>query len=242
MIISDRNTIGGLATMEETIRIELKTMTDSESDSGTIELEISKPTEEVDARLDEIDGRIADLDISIDWLTNHADGLDYTIAIASGILTGLIDSFFVGKIDLKECHEYGNGIIEEIVKKVGKNDDIEKAIKNLEEKTKSFFPSDPNLNDFGGGRQHHLRDFAHHPTPVGLVCSLLTQFTKNCYGTDTSGAFLVVPVKDKSRIGDTLPKKIIYGTLYWFIPSIVFDSWNLSLRCDDFGGVAFGCF
>ena len=203
--------------MDENMKIELKPQFDFDSECEKVELEILKPTDEVDARLDEIEGKIADLDITIDKLTNHADGLDYTVAVASGILTGLIDSFFVGKIDLKECHEYGNGKIEDIVKKVGKNDDLEKAIKNLEEKTKNFFPSDPNLNDFGGGRQHHLRDFAHHPTLVGLVCSLLTQFTEQCYGTDTSGVFLVVPVKDKSRIGDTLPKKIIYGTLYWFI-------------------------
>ena len=32
-----------------------------------------KPTGELDARLDEIDGTIADLDITIDKLTNHAD-------------------------------------------------------------------------------------------------------------------------------------------------------------------------
>lgn len=28
-------------------------------------------------------------------------------------------------------------------------------------------PSDGNTPDFGGGLQHHLRDFAHHPTIVG---------------------------------------------------------------------------
>ena len=122
--------------MDENMKIELKPQFDFDSECEKVELEILKPTDEVDARLDEIEGKIADLDITIDKLTNHADGLDYTVAVASGILTGLIDSFFVGKIDLKECHEYGNGKIEEVVKKVGKNDDLEKAIKNLEKKTK----------------------------------------------------------------------------------------------------------
>ena len=28
------------------------------------------------------------------------------------------------------------------------------------------------LIDFGGGLKHHLNDFAHHPTPVGLIFSL----------------------------------------------------------------------
>lgn len=25
-----------------------------------------------------------------------------------------------------------------------------------------------NTNDFGGGYQHHLRDFSHHPTLIGI--------------------------------------------------------------------------
>ena len=58
-----------------------------------IEVEIITPANEVDARLDEIESQIADLDISIDKLTNHADKLDYTVAVASGILTGFLDVF-----------------------------------------------------------------------------------------------------------------------------------------------------
>lgn len=75
--------------------------------------------------------------------------------------------------------------------------------------------SDPNLNDFGGGLQHHLRDFAHHPTPVGLFFSLLTQFTSKCYGTNTAGAFIITPVKDMTLIGRNLPKKFTFGVINW---------------------------
>lgn len=171
----------------------------------------------LDNQINAIEAEINKMDVEIDRLTNHADGFDYAVAVASGILTGLIDSFFVGKLDLQACHDYGSEKIENRVKKLGGNSDLKKAIQNLEEKTKKFFPSDSNTSNFGGPLQHHLRDFAHHPTVVGLVCSILTQFTELCYGTDTMGAFQVVPVKDKSRIGDTVPKKIIYGTIYWFI-------------------------
>ena len=173
--------------------------------------------QELDNQISVIEAEIQKLNVDIDRLTNHADGWDYLIAVASGIITGLIDSFFVGKLDLAECRKYGSDRVEKIVKKFGGSDNLEKAIKNLEKKTKSAFPSDSNINDYGGARQHHLRDFAHHPTIVGLLCSLLTQFTGMCYGTDTAGRFLVAPVKDKSRIGDTIPKKVVYGTLYWFL-------------------------
>lgn len=181
------------------------------------QLEIAKKLESVDAQLELCEKKAAELNKEIDRLTNHADGLDYTIAVASGVLTGLIDSFFVGEVDLQECHKWGSDKVNDFVKKVGGDDDLSKAIANLEKKSKAYFASDPNLNDFGGGLQHHLRDFAHHPTLVGLVFSLLTQFTNKCYGTNTAGLFTVVPVKDKTRIGDTVTKKIIYGTVFWFI-------------------------
>lgn len=79
-------------------------------------------------------------------------------------------------------------------------------------------PSDRNTPDFGGGLQHHLRDFAHHPTIVGLIFSLLTQFTYKSYGTDIIGGFIVVDVPEagKAFIGDDIPTKIIYGTVTWF--------------------------
>ena len=60
------------------------------------------------SRLSDIDNCLAEnqaiidkLDTEIYRLTNYADGVDYTIAVASGILSGLIDSFFV----CKECGE-----------------------------------------------------------------------------------------------------------------------------------------
>ena len=79
-------------------------------------------------------------------------------------------------------------------------------------------PSDGNTDDFGGGLQHHLRDFAHHPTVIGLVFSLLTQFTYKSYGTDVHGAFHFADVPEKSRafIGDDVVTKILYGTIIWF--------------------------
>ena len=46
--------------------------------------------------------KVAELNTDIDILTNNADGLDYTIAVASVIITGIIDRFFVGELGLFE--------------------------------------------------------------------------------------------------------------------------------------------
>ena len=48
--------------------------------------------------------------------------------------------------------------------------DLKSAVKFREDRFP--IPADGNTADFGGGLNHHLRDFAHHPTVVGLLFSL----------------------------------------------------------------------
>lgn len=169
----------------------------------------------------DLDRIIYDLDSQIDLLSSHADTLDYLVSIASGMLCGMLDICWIGDLNLERGRNIASEKVEDFVKKSAKmmgceKDDLNSSVKFLE---KMFpIPSDGNTPDFGGGLQHHLRDFAHHPTIIGLVFSLLTQFTYKSYGTDTAGAFLVVDVPEKSRvfIGEDVPQKILYGTLIWF--------------------------
>ena len=169
----------------------------------------------------DLDQIIYDLDSQIELLSSQADTLDYLVAVASGVLCGMLDVLWVGEFNLERGREIASDKVEAFVKKAAKltgceSDDLGAAVKHLE---KLFpIPSDGNTPDFGGGLQHHLRDFAHHPTIVGLLFSLLTQFTYKSYGTNTAGAFIIVDVPEKSRpfIGEDVPTKILYGTLTWF--------------------------
>jgi hypothetical protein len=133
----------------------------------------------------------------------------------------MLDILWVGEFSLERgrgiASDKIDGFVTKTAKMLGcKNDDLESAVKFLEKKFP--IPSDGNTPDFGGGLQHHLRDFAHHPTIVGLMFSLLTQFTYKSYGTDTSGSFKIVDVPEVSRafIGDDVPSKILFGTITWF--------------------------
>lgn len=172
----------------------------------------------------DLDKVVHNLDTEIDLLSSNADKLDCFIAAASGLLCGMLDILWVGEFSLERGRNIAegkvNGFVEKTAKLLGcKEDGIKSAVAFLEKKFP--IPSDGNTPDFGGGLQHHLRDFAHHPTIVGLMFSLLTQFTEKSYGTDVSGKFKVVPVPDKSRIfiGKDIPDKIIKGTLVWFFSS-----------------------
>ena len=169
----------------------------------------------------DLDAVIYDLDKQIELLSSQADKWDYLVAVASGILCGMLDILWVGDFSLKKGRVFASDKVDGFVEKTAnllgfKGDGLKNAVKFLEEKFP--IPCDGNTPDFGGGLQHHLRDFAHHPTIVGLIFSLLTQFTGMSYGTDVDGLFKVVPVPDKSRafIGDDIPDKLFKGAVVWF--------------------------
>ncbi|WP_164174084.1 hypothetical protein [Ruminococcus flavefaciens] len=178
------------------------------------------PSVEIIANTD-FEKAIYDLDTEIDLLSSHADILDYIVAASSGVICGMLDILWVGNFDLSKgrsvADEKINGFVTKTANLFGyKGDDLKSAVSFLEKK----FPlaSDGNTPDFGGGLQHHLRDFSHHPTIVGLIFSLLTQFTEYSFGIDKNGNFKPFKVPDKSKIyiGKNIPDKIIKGTILWF--------------------------
>ncbi|WP_418222943.1 hypothetical protein [Clostridium isatidis] len=188
---------------------------------------------EINETLSANNKRIDDLNIDITRLSNSSDGIDYMVAVASGILSGIIDSFWVGEFSFERGNAWSDETVNNFVKKVAKKqgyngDDLEGAIKYLESGVKHKnldikgfgAPSDSVTDKFGGGRQHHLRDFAHHPTPVGLIFSMLTQFSGKSYGTDKNGFFMIVDVENKTFIGKDVPQKFLFGTVFWFFHMI----------------------
>ena len=95
------NSIAALKTVNDDFEVEYEVLSPINF-SSIMDLErqgIALALQNVDAQISLCEGEIAKLSAEIDRLTNHADGLDYTVAVASGILTGLIDSFFVGQVD-----------------------------------------------------------------------------------------------------------------------------------------------
>lgn len=174
---------------------------------------------EIEQRLSKIDEQLNILDVELDKYTNQAEKTDYIFAVVSGLVAGLIDIFFVGEFSLQESYEWSsekvNSFVEHVARLRGyEGEGLEGAIRHLEQ---YGTPSDSVYNSLGGALQHHLRDFAHHASPIGLVFSMLTQFTLKAYGTTTAGAFIVVPIENKTFIGKTIPQKIIFGLFYWVL-------------------------
>lgn len=191
----------------------------------------AKASEEIALRLDEINGRLSSnkeiIDVhnkEIDRLTNSSDGLDYIVAVGSGALAGIVDSLWVGQFDFNRGKAWSNETVNEFVMKTAKaqgygGDRLDGAIKFLEEKFPLLSDNIWKGKDLGiSARSHHLDDMAHHPTPIGLLCSILTQFTKVGYfqNSDGHGCRISIDEKDGSLIGTDIPHKIFAGTVNWF--------------------------
>lgn len=82
-----------------------------------------------------------------------------------------------GKMDddsqesLMKAHKWGSKETDKFVlkaakKKGYKGNNLSGAIEFLEEYAPIW--TDKTTNDFGGGYQHHLRNFSHHPTLIGI--------------------------------------------------------------------------
>ncbi|MBO5511620.1 MAG: hypothetical protein J6B24_07805 [Clostridia bacterium] len=117
--------------------------------------------QDVNKQIEICENEIAKLDSEIDRLTNQADGWDYAISVISGILTGLIDSFFVGETEI----------------------DIEKIQKELEKKyhashDHAFTHKSKDGHNISSPLYHRLDDLAHHPSLLGLAASILARYLR----------------------------------------------------------------
>ena len=208
---------------EKTTRIELK------FGSESVEAEVIDHSENLDIKLNEIENQIADLDISIDKLTNHADKLDYTVAVASGILTGLVDAIFVGALDWNidfdinsqrnETHKDFNKIIEGLAAKCGYTGEqgLKGSIGKLED---TFSVAQDNVWKGPGigvtPKSHHLDDLAHHPTLLGLISAVAVEIFRIGIFQNKNGELHIVNIETspKERIIKILPA-IVSGLLLW---------------------------
>lgn len=188
---------------------------------NNIEVKLLSNQEVPPTEVNEFESIIFDLDSQINILSSKADKWDCLVALGSGVACAMMDILWTKDFSLIEGRDLANDKVENLVRKTAQmmgcdSDDLKKCVKFLEDKFP--IPSDGNTPDFGGGLQHHLRDFAHHPTIIGLIFSLLTQFTYKSYGTDVAGNFMIVDVPEKCRIyiGEDTSSKIINGTIVWF--------------------------
>lgn len=207
------------------VEYEIESIFDNQNKNSNRKKLISNELEKIDSEIENINKQIEKYNSEIEKLTNHADGIDYIVAVASGVLAGMIDVLFVEDFSFERANHIGEESVNNFVmniakKKAGTNGENIKTLKDAVSFLENEYPmaGDKVMNSFGGGLQHHLRDFSHHPTLIGLFFSILTQFTKTVYGTDVTGKFIPVRLEEKDLIliGKNIPEKITFGVINWF--------------------------
>ena len=205
------------------VEYEIHTVFD-EDELDSKKLELAKKIADIDAKSAELNSKIDSLNTEIERMTNQADGFDYAIAVGAGVLCGLIDSFFVGEFNFNRgkatSHKQVNQFITQFAKLNGyEGKGLDGAIAFLEKK----FPV-PQDNIWKGldigvsAKNHHLADFAHHPTLLGLAASIAVQFFRMGIFVNKNGEwhFEFVSTEPKELLKIWLPV-IISGLLMWMI-------------------------
>lgn len=159
------NAITSLKTVNDDFQIEYEVLLpiDISTLTDPSRREIALELQDINFQIDLCKEEIAKLSVEIDKFTNHADGLDYAVAVASGVLTGIIDSIFVGEIDIKTSTKEAESKVAEKVKQKALKEKQEEAvnkavegakkkgknlskdeIENIKNRVKEKFYSDPN--------------------------------------------------------------------------------------------------
>jgi len=193
-----------------------------ETDSG--QLANIKARKQIENRLQINSEKIEELNKEIKRLTNHADGIDYMVAVGSGIIAGVVDSLWVGEFSFSRGKAWSDKKVNDFVMKTAKKQGytgkrLDGAIKHLEDKFK--IPGDniwKGKNKGISAKSHHIDDLAHHPSVIGLFFSILTQFTKKGYFSNNEGIFLPISIDPNGDglIGHDITSKIFCGTVNWF--------------------------
>lgn len=118
----------------DNLRIEYDVLTpiDIIKANDSRQRDIAHKIDDIDSLIEKNQAMIDEINSDIDRLTNHADGIDYTVAVGCGVLTGLIDVFFVGEFDFEGSRNKVGEKFDEFVNKKA-NELREKEVKQKTE-------------------------------------------------------------------------------------------------------------
>ncbi len=212
--------LNGTYTLQQKKNEQLET---KEVISGEINIETN--SNDNNTKLEMLNKALNEVNGELERYSVNADTSDYLLAVASGILSGAVDALFVGKIEITEndiavSHEQVNKFIHQFADMKGIHKErLKDVIAELEKK----FPVAQDAIWKGAGigvsaKNHHLADLAHHPTPLGLICSLLVQFLRIGVFVNSEGEWHVRFVKTTQKdIINILIPAILTGILNWLV-------------------------
>lgn len=191
--------------------------------AAEVTAEAEKSEQAID--IDVLNNALHKVNSELERYTNHADKADYAFAIFSGIMAGAIDAIFIGETtvtngDIAFSHQQVNNFIQQYANARGlERERLKDTIGNLE---RAFKVAQDNIWKRAGigvsAKNHHLADLAHHPTPLGLVSSVIVQFLRIGTFVNKNGEWHFTLIEtSKKDIVEILAPAVITGILNWLV-------------------------
>lgn len=183
----------------------------------------------------------------IEWSNDKCDKYDYMIAAFCGMMAGIVDALFVGAPGQGKLGQLTDKGADQMVQKIAKmlwNGDgrstidgkprnapatLEQAISYLEQSfpvnydaryVADVLDADGNLSSMRP-QNHHIMSLAHSPDIIGLLFSILDQFTGKASFIDNGKIIRVIPVRDprNNKVmymqGTNIQSKLFCGVCNW---------------------------
>jgi len=214
--IEDKNEGTPLISEKEVISAEISLSTSSAKLGGLKRNDCTGL--DVDAALNKVNQELV-------RYTNRAEGMDYIIGVASGLVAGMLDAGFVGELkvtdaDIGLAHKQVNNFIQKYAKARGfDRERLKDAIGDLE---KAFKVAQDDIwkgAQIGvSAKNHHLADLAHHPTPLGLASAIAVQFLRIGTFVNKDGEWHFKFIKpSKEDLVEIITPAILTGMLNWLV-------------------------
>lgn len=229
--------------IEKKKKLHLRDWAEIEVEANFIKKDISFKDLLSDKEIEKVFSKIKLLENEYENMNEiKCDKYDYLIAGISGVLTGLIDVFFVETPGNGAFGKWTDSKSEDFVKKIAKQLgwDEEKAKKKMQEKLGDMSQEVNPINSAIGFLEknfkvnydqqhgklinevfkmspsnHHLKSLAHSPSPLGLIFSLLNQFTGTSSFIDKGK---IITIEEKFELkGSNMISKIFCGIANWIM-------------------------
>ncbi|WP_455719725.1 hypothetical protein [Agathobacter sp.] len=182
----------------------------------------------------------------VEWNNAKCDKYDYMISVFCGLSAGIIDAFFVGTPGKGRLGQWTDKTADNMVQKIAnmlwtgdkrssvdgrpKNapDTLEKAISYLEQSFPVNYDARYGKDLINGNAisgmsplNHHLLSLAHSPDIIGLLFSIIDQFTGKATFINNGKLIRLVPVKDarNNKVmymqGTNFESKVFCGVCNW---------------------------
>lgn len=205
-------------------------------------LNISKMLQDANINLSETERKELIIQVTEDYSSISLDDFEQALAAISGVICGLVDTFFVGKPGESKLGNLSDKITDKSVIQFAKlssllaklfgrnlpayanNEDLSEAIKFLEDNFKvnydQRYTADFPLQDDSDNLSfrplnHHIKSLAHAPDIVGLFFSILDQFTSKASFVTDDGKLIRIQTSDFELYGNNIFTKFICGFVNW---------------------------